>query len=389
MGFTIEDMRTISADRYRMKLIAGEGGWSNSISWLLMLEDLTIIQNFKGKELAVTTGLGFQSEEAQIKLVQELSGVGASGLIINTGKYIREIPESVKKFCNENDLPLLTVPWEVYLADMIKDLSVQVFFQSVADEQISNAFIHAIESPKSADEYSKDLLAYYDLDGTFQVALITSGDLDRMDTVERKRISYRMQISLTNLTHNGHFFYYDSFFVVIMNAITEKQCEEILEPFAERLKSRLPGKRIRIGISSQVHGIGNLRTAYKRALAAVKRAYSEDASIIYFDRMGMYRLLYSIEDPALLEEFGSECLKPLKEHDAKHNAGYVETLEAFLKNGGSIKAVADELFIHRNTIIYRMGNIKKLLNCSLEDPVDRMRFMIACMINKMGENPRL
>ena len=69
-----------------MKLIAGERGWSNSISFLMMLEDLTIIQNFKGKELAVTTGLGFQTEESMNRLVSALSEVGASGLIINTGK---------------------------------------------------------------------------------------------------------------------------------------------------------------------------------------------------------------------------------------------------------------------------------------------------------------
>ena len=121
--------------------------------------------------------------------MQELSATGASGLIVNTGKYIEEIPPSVIRFCDENDLPLLTVPWEIYLADMIKDLSVQVFLQSIADEQISNAFIHAIESPQLADQYSRDLRAYFDLDGTFQIALVTSGDLDRMDTVERKRIS--------------------------------------------------------------------------------------------------------------------------------------------------------------------------------------------------------
>ncbi len=383
MGFTIEDMRTISADRYQVKLIAGEGGWSNSISWLLMLEDLTIIQNFKGKELAVTTGLGFQTPESMEKLVQALSEAGASGLLVNTGKYIKEIPESVIRYCNENDLPLLTVPWEVYLADLIKDLSVQVFLESVADEQISNAFIHAIESPHSADEYGRDLLAYYDLDGTFQIALITSGDLDRMDTVDRKRIAYRMQLSLTNLTHNGHFFYYDSCFVVIMNAISEKQCEEILEPFAERLKSRLPGKQIRIGISSQVKGIRNLHTAYRRALAAVRMAESGNTSIVYFDRMGLYRLLYSLEDTALLEELSSKVLKPLTDYDAQHDAGYVETLESFLRNGGSIKAVADEMFIHRNTILYRMSNIRNLLDCPLESAEDRMKYMIACMIRKM------
>ena len=383
MGFTIEDMRTISADRYQMKLLAGENGWSNSISWLLMLEDLTIIQNFKGKELAVTTGLGFRTQESMEKLVRALSRAGASGLLINTGKYIKEIPESVIRYCNDNDLPLLTVPWEVYLADMIKDLSIQIFLQSVADEQISKAFIHAIESPKAEDKYRKDLLAYYDLDGTFEIALISSGDLDRMDTVERKRISYRMQLYLANLTHNGHFFYYDSCFVVIMNAIGEKQCEEILEPFAKRLKSRMSGKKIRIGISSQVKGIENLHTAYKRAAAAVRMAYSVDASIIYFDRMGLYRLLYSVEDSALLHEMSGEILRPLTDYDEQHDAGYVETLESFLRNGGSVKAVSEELFVHRNTILYRMNNIRDLLDCPLESSEDRMKYMIACMISKM------
>ncbi len=384
MAFTIEDMRTISADRYQMKLLAGEGGWSNSISWLLMLEDLTIIQNFKGKELAVTTGLGFQTTESMEKLVRALSEVGASGLLINTGKYIEEIPESVLRYCNENSFPLLTVPWKVYLADMIKDLSVQVFSQSVADEQISNAFIHAIESPQSEEEYSRDLRAYFDLDGAFQIALITSGDLDRMDTVERKRISYRMQLFLTNLTHNGHFFYYDSYFVVIMNAITAQQSEEILEPFARRLKTRMPQKKIRIGISSRVKGIRNLHTAYKRAKAAVRMAQAEDTAIMYFDRMGLYRLLYSVEDAALLKELSGDILEPLTAYDAQHDAGYVETLESFLRNGGSVKAVADELFIHRNTILYRMNNIKNLLDCPLEAAEDRIKYMIACMIRKMA-----
>lgn len=384
MGFTIEDMRTISEDRYKMKLIAGEGGWSNSISWLMMIEDLTIIQNFKGKELAVTTGLGFRTTASLKKLVQELSATGASGLIVNTGKYIEEIPPSVIRFCDENDLPLLTVPWEIYLADMIKDLSVQVFLQSIADEQISNAFIHAIESPQLADQYSRDLRAYFDLDGTFQIALVASGDLDRMDTVERKRISYRMQLLLTNLTHNGHFFYYDSCFVVIMNAITEKQGEKILEPFAKRLKARMPQRKIRVGISSQVNGISNLHVAYKRALAALRMAYAGDETVMYFDRMGMYRLLYSVEDKALLKELSGDILKPLTEYDEQHHADYVETLECYLNNGGSVKAVAEEMFIHRNTILYRMANIKNLLNCSLESAEDRMRFKVACMIRKMN-----
>ena len=97
----------------------------------------------------------------------------------------------------------------------------------------------------------------------------------------------------------------------------------------------------------------------------------------------MYRLLYSIEDSALLDEMSKDVLKPLSDYDAQHDAGYVETLESFLRHDGSIKAVADELFIHRNTIQYRMGNIKSLLNSPLESAEDRMKYLIACMIRKM------
>ena len=255
MGFTIEDMLVVSADKYQMKLVAGEKGWSNSISWLLMLEDLTIIQNFSGKELAVTTGLGFQTEEKMLDLVRELSWHNAAGLIVNTGYYIREIPEEVKKLCDHNDLPLLTVPWEVYLADMIKDMSVRIFLQSSTDEQISGALIRAIESPGSRDLYEKELLPHFDLDGTFQTALVTTGNLDSMDTVERKRISYRMQLYLTNLTHNGHFLYYDGYFVIVMNDMKPDECADVMEAFADRAARKMPERRVWVGVSDQVADI--------------------------------------------------------------------------------------------------------------------------------------
>ena len=72
MGYTIEDMLVSGKDRYKIELKAGRNGWSNSISWLFMVEDMTILQHFSGKELAVTTGLGFQTEEALMTLVKSL-----------------------------------------------------------------------------------------------------------------------------------------------------------------------------------------------------------------------------------------------------------------------------------------------------------------------------
>ena len=146
MSFTIEDMILTGEKKYEMKFLAGQNGWANSISWVHLLEDTTIIQNFWGKELAVTTGLGFPQKEDWMNLARKLNRYHASGLIINVGQYINEIPEELRAYCDENDLPLLTVPWEVHLSDMIKDFSIRVFLQDNTDEQALKAaeILHAV-----------------------------------------------------------------------------------------------------------------------------------------------------------------------------------------------------------------------------------------------------
>ena len=47
--------------------------------------------------------------------------------------------------------------------------------------------------------------------------------------------------------------------------------------------------------------------------------------------------------------------------------------------------MSEDMFIHRNTILYRMTNIKKLLGSSLEEPEEKLSYMVACMIRKMSD----
>lgn len=384
MGFTIEDMLLISQDTYNMELIAGKDGWSNSISWLLMVEDLTIIRRFDGKELAVTTGLGFESEEKLMTLLQSLSLHHASGLIINVGEYLPQVPQSAIDFCNSCDLPLLTVPWDIYIADMIKDLSIRIFFQGIADEQSSRAFILAIEHPDAYDDYRETLLPYYDLDGDFQIVLITTEGLDSMDTVERKRIGYRLELYLENISHNCEFFYYDSFFVLITNNVPQDVLESVLRRFETLFQRRMPDRQIAVGIGSRLKDIRNLHTAYSRAKAAAMAALHTGIQRICFDDMGIYRLLSQVQDHRLLEEMGDGLLQPILEHDALHHLNYFETLECFLQTGGSYQAMAEQMFIHRNTLMYRMNNIRKLLDSPLATAQDRLPYHLACLIHRMG-----
>lgn len=383
MGFTIEDMMLVSESRYQLKMIAGRNGWANSISWPLLLEDLKIIQNFSGKELAVTTGLGFQSEDSFMALLRQLDGAHAAGLIVNIGPYIPKVSEAAIHFADEHDLPLFTVPWDVYLADFIKDISIRVFLQGTTDEEISKALIRAIDRPEEKGRYLDALLPYFDVDGTFQAVVLSKEGLDSMDTVERKRIAYRLQLSLTNLTHNGHFFYYDSVFVIVINALDEQMVREMMEQYERKLGKRLPGAGFVIGLGSQVTDISHLRSSYKRARAAARRARYEHKGRVEFDQMGIYRLLYSVEDQQLLTQMSTALLAPLLDYDEKHEADYVKTLDSYLRHDGSIQSVSEELYIHRNTISYRMTKIRALLGCELKTPTEKLPYQLACLIRQM------
>lgn len=383
MSFTIEDMMLTSEKRYEMKFLAGKNGWANSISWVHLLEDTTIIQNFWGKEVAVTTGLGFPEKEDWMRLARKLNRYHASGLIINVGQYIREIPEELIAYCDENDLPLLTVPWEVRLSDMIKDFSIRVFVQDNTDEQIATALIAAIETPDNQTAYRRELWQYFDVDGSFQVLLLTCEGLDAMDMVERRKLSYRIQVYLEDITHNASFFYYNSDFVLVANAVPEEALYQLIEGAIKRGEKRMPERKLRVGIGSKCMDISRLSVSYRRAKAAVQMAMTQKRQVVKFDDCGLYRLLYMVEDTGVLQEIETECLAALEEYDRKYNAGYVETLQSYLKHNGSIRAVAEELYTHRNTVLYRLGNIRKVLGNELKTPEERLPYQMAFYIRSM------
>lgn len=382
MGYTVGDLLIVGRDRYQMELIAGENGWANSISWMLMVEDTTICQDFKGKELAVTTGLGFQTEEKQLELVSILDEKHAAGLIINTGFYIKDIPKSVIDFCNERDLPLITSPWNIIMSDMIKDMTVRIFLQSQTDEQISGCFMRAIENPEQQEFYREKLAEEFDVDGRFQVVMFSTDGLDAMESLERRRIGYRLQIYLENVAHDAHFLYYNGAFLLIFNEVSDEDTQDVIDGFLTRAKLRMPEKAVYVGVGTKIKDASNIRLSYTRANYALTYARREEKDIAYFDEMGLYRLIYTSNDDEVLYEMGEMTIAPLIEHDSKHSMNLEETLYNYLKFEGSVSKVSQEMFIHKNTIAYRMNKIRELLGTDLDSMEVKTGLYLACLIHR-------
>lgn len=383
MGFTIEDALIQNQKQYQLKLLAGHGGCSNAMSWVHMIEDTTIIQQLWGKELAVTTGLGFQSHDALFEFIKCLIKYHSVGLVINTGKYIFDIPQDIIDYCNEQDFPLLTTPWEVHMADLIKDFSMRCLYSQKEDNEISKLFQKAFSMPQLIEEIRQQLMGAFDVDGSFQVVLIGIEDSDQFDAIERRRVAFQLELCFEKIESSYAFFWFDGYFVLIVNNLDSEILESIIDKMYKRTKKRMLSRFIHLGIGTQMHDLHQVILSYKRAKAAVTMAEQFKYPMVLFEEMGVYQILFSIEDKRILIEMYQKLLQPLIDYDQKHHGELEHTLYYYLLYDGSQVAMAKNLYMHRNTINYRMIKIKELLNCQLETFDEKMSYMLALYIKKM------
>ena len=145
-----------------------------------------------------------------------------------------------------------------------------------------------------------------------------------------------------------------------------------------------------LAISAPIETARELPQASRQAryLAALLHAQGIRGPIARFSdegHLGIYRLLYDHWGSPLLEQFCSALLADLLREDRR---GLLqETLRIFLEQGGSLRPTAEALGIHRNTLTYRLKQIRSILDVDLDDPHTRLSLQIALVSHQLPDAP--
>ena len=159
---------------------------------------------------------------------------------------------------------------------------------------------------------------------------------------------------------------------------------EDLYPIAESIEKavyRELGVKTVVGIGTPAKHLRELADRFKEAQVAIEvgKVFDDDKSIINYENLGLGRIVYQLPT-TLCEMFLSEVFKknPIEALDQET----LYTINKFFENNLNVSETSRKLFVHRNTLVYRLEKIKKLTGLDLREFDHAIIFKVALMVKK-------
>jgi len=388
-----------------MELVGGELGLEKCIEWIYVAEcfedPLEGIKWLQGGEIVFITGVGMKGDITALpKLIEGISEKKGVGLIVNIGKYIKDIPDYCIEISNKLEVPLFTLPWEVKLVEVSQEISNAIILSRIEENSMNHFLSNILFGDGELEGNAIEKAAYfgYNLDGKCCICVIHIDEFEKFLKV--KKIDDEISVSKIKLTfrkvvkgilekyalkvpiidHEDEIiFFYKS------EESSMSRLEKALKEIQEAIIKRVNGLSVSVGIGNSYEDLKMMKQSLNEAQLSIESGKCEGLSstIRKYNEIGVYRLLFGVEDRDVLENYYLDALGPIIENSKSKDILSVQILETYLNENCNLTSTAEKLFLHRNTLKYRIKKIEEALGCDLHNFEQCMKVKIALDINKI------
>ncbi|MBR9647618.1 PucR family transcriptional regulator ligand-binding domain-containing protein [Clostridium tyrobutyricum] len=364
-----------------MKIVAGKNGLNRPISWVHVVELTDVAKWVKGGELLFTTGVAIgNNTEILLKFVKDINMRKLSGLVINVGPYIKETPKKVIEFANSVDFPIFELPFQVRLIDVTQNICRNIFTQKLEKQSMNNFMKEIIfEDIKITEEVLNRANLYGYNPNKFYCAMVVDIDgfidTSKGDIISNIKNNIQEIVDMVMHKNNKKYLYAiqsDTFFFMVplddMSDV-EDHIKYIAESVKKEIITNIKPITVSIGTGGICNDLRNFNKVILEARKALKTAkiYKKTNCIVNYKEIGIFRLFLDMNNHVEMENIFYENLGKLKSYDEKNSSDLMETLITYLKQNRNLGNTAEKLYIHRNTIKYRIKRIEEILGCDLKD----------------------
>lgn len=402
MGVRIDQLISLP-ELKDLKLVGGSKGISKIVRWVHSLETPDLIKYVQNDELIMLTGIGvFNNSSSFIEMINGLIEKKAAGLIVNVGKYLTEVPEDIKKLADENDFPVFEIPWKASLAEITRIIGGNIIKRHLEESLCQDLLKNIILFNKITYEDFIERISMYEYKylNSFRIIIVA---IDK----------FKQYLSSENIKDEQSIVHFkDEFLEMVNSAIWDSRFRPISflqndsvvsliinekDKFAnitmisklirESNKKSFPHISINIGIGNTYTEFSEIKRSYIEAEKALKVIKAEDDSdkTMFYSKIGVYKLLTEIENINLVKEYYYDTVGRLEQYDEQNNTDFARILYIFLQENGNYVQTSQKLFMHRNTLIYKINKIQEITKMDLTDAKVRLEFYLGYLIKQVND----
>ena len=379
----------------KMKIIAGNKGLHKIIRWSYKAESIHLAKWVHGGELLIVSKMVIHEKDFNLyNFLKEAISLNISGALLLIGpNYIEQIPQSVINLSNQKHFPLFLIPWDTPLVDIFEELGHAIASINLINDKHKDLLFSIIFNTNLSLDYLKyqSQEVNFSFDGYLQFFEINfllpqSENAIILNDVDKDTICQFIH----TLFENEHIPILSSSYtkniiaLVNVNNTSLDTLNTLFPQILNYIKENYPNYIVNIGIGTRQKSLEKYKLSYEQASKCINLAIKQKQKnmIYYYEQLGLYQLFYDINNKTLLENFVHNILSSLIAYDKKYNTNLIQTLEVYLNKNCNLNQTAETLFIHRNTIKYRLQRIEEITNTSLDDAFTRLNFFNAILIKK-------
>lgn len=188
----------------------------------------------------------------------------------------------------------------------------------------------------------------------------------------------RLSESLVEDETNSRLWIYNRRIVGVMDSILDR------EWLAAILRDS-PGIFIGVSAIEEVKHCSQLKAMFDQSSMGLLHGQIHDSPLVFWDEMGIEKIAYNLQSHHLFQNFDEELLGPLIAYDLEKNASFTETLYTYLKHFFNLQKSSSELFVHPNTVKYRLQKITELMQMDIQNPSNYSMLMLAFSIYRFKQ----
>lgn len=161
---------------------------------------------------------------------------------------------------------------------------------------------------------------------------------------------------------------------------------DISSKIQQYVHAKMPEVCLTFGVGRFYPAAAELCRSYQEAKQALEfgRFVNNGSFITFFEDLGAVRLLANVSWE-LMDDYYKEYLNALVEYDEKNGASLLDTLQVYFQQNADLNQTAEKLFMHSNTLRYRLKKIEEILDTDLQRLDNRLNLYLACKIAKIRE----